>query len=323
MIYPTRRTVMAGIVGAASAAGMTTAAAAKPAASPLPGGERLLPAQKAWAPPPPLRPAHEGLANLPATRLWYQDTGGTGEAVVLLHAWTGSYASWAYQQGVLSAAGYRVITYSMRGHYRSDPVDPKAPGDSTSDLLALLDHLKLQRAHVVGTAGGALPALDFGLTFPKRTISLTLSSSIMGISDPDFLETGSRMFPKGVYAVSHAFSEIGPSYRAGNPAGVAAWEALDAVAWQGGPVHQPIAHPITFARMATVTVPVLLITGDADLMMPPARLREVARRVPGCQLVFVAEAGHSLHWEQPDAFNKAVIDFLKETRSQSPVSITG
>jgi len=137
----------------------------------------------------------------------------------------------------------------------------------------------------------------------------------MGISDPAVLEVGAKMFPKGVYGVSHSFSEVGPSYRAGNPEGVAAWEALEAQAWQGGTVRQGTEQPITFARMNSVAVPILLITGDADLMMPPSRMRDVARNVPRCEIATVAEAGHSLHWEQPDAFNHAVIDFLKRHKN--------
>ncbi|WP_165357584.1 alpha/beta fold hydrolase [Sphingosinicella sp. CPCC 101087] len=261
------------------------------------------------------------MAALPDTRLWYQDTGGRGDAVILLHAWTGSYAFWAYQQAPLAAAGYRVISYSMRGHYRSDPIDPASPGTATGDLRALMDHLDISRAHLVGTAGGALPALDFGLSYPGRTISLVLSSSIMGISDPEFLEVGRRMFPRGVYAISHTFSELGPSYRAGNPEGVAAWEAVEAVAWQGGTLRQGTARPITFERMNGGSAPILLITGDADLMMPPSRLREVARNVPRCELAIVAEAGHALHWEQPEAFNAAILEFMgRHGDSSSQVS---
>lgn len=235
--------------------------------------------------------------------------------MVLLHAWTGSHASWEYQQAPFAAAGYRVISYSMRGHRQSGPIDPADPGTATGDLEALLAHLAIRRAHLVGTAGGALPALDFGLAFPERTASLVLSSSILGISNPDFVETGRRMFPRGVYAISHAFSELDPSYRAGNPEGAAAWEALDAAAWQGGTVRQGMAAPINFARMNEGTAPILLITGDVDLMMPPSRLRHVARRVPRCELVIAAEAGHSLHWEQPDAFNAAVLDFIGRHRA--------
>ena len=313
MVEVTRRGALAGLAGSAAALACAPAAQAVPAPRTR---ERLLPAQTSWTPPPALHPAREGVAEVAGTRLFYQDTGGSGEAVILLHAWTGSYAFWAYQVGPLAAAGYRVITYSQRGHYRSGPIDPAAPGTVTGDLRALMDHLQIRRAHLVGTAGGALPALDFGLTYPDRTLSLALSSSIMGISDPAVLAVGRNMFPRGVYAVSHAFSEIGPSYRAGYPEGVVAWEALEATAWQGGEVRQQVATPITFARMNASSVPILLITGDADLMMPPSRLRHVGRNVPRCELVFVAEAGHSLHWEQPEAFNGAILDFAGRHRAR-------
>lgn len=313
MAKVTRRGALAGFAGSVAALAVAPALRATPAPRTR---ERLLPAQTRWTPPPPLHPAREGVAEVGGTRLFFQDTGGSGEVVILLHAWTGSYEFWAWQVGPIAAAGYRVITYSQRGHYRSGPIDPAAPGTATADLAALMDHLRIRRAHLVGTAGGALPALDFGLSHPQRTLSLTLSSSIMGISDPEVLEVGRRMFPRGVYAVSHAFSEIGPSYRAGNPEGVAAWEALEARAWQGGETRQQVATPINFARMNASSVPILLVTGDADLMMPPSRLRHVARNVPRCELVFVAEAGHSLHWEQPEAFNGAVLDFVWRHRAR-------
>lgn len=305
MIALTRRGALAGIAGAsaiaARAANGTTVSSAR---------ERALPAQTEWPPPPPLVPAREGLAELPETRLWFQDTGGEGEPIVFCHPWTGSYAIWGYQQRTFVAAGYRVITYSMRGYYRSGRIDPAAPGSGTADLRQLLGVLGIGRAHIVGSAGGGLPALELALTDPERVSSVTVASSHMGISDPDFLEIGGRMFPPGVYGISHAFSEIGPSYRAGCPEGVAAWEAHDELAWQGGSVRQGTEEPITLDRISAIAVPLMLITGDADLMMPPSRMRGVARRVPEAELVVVAEAGHSLYWEQPEAFNAAALDFI-------------
>jgi len=277
----------------------------------MPKGERHLPAQTSWSPPPPLTAEREGLAELGNVRLWFQDTGGSGDVVVLIHAWTGSYATWAYQQSVFAAAGYRVISYSARGHYRSSPIDPADPGTSTADLRALLDHLEVGRAHLVSTAGGALPALDFALSHPDRTISLTCASGHMGITDPDYAGIGARTWPRGV-KLPAAFREVGPSYRVANQEGLAAWNALEEVGWQGGEVRQTTETPNTFARVAAeLRVPTLIITGDADLVMPPSRVRMVAPYMPDAEIVIVAEAGHSLHWEQPEAFNATVLDFMR------------
>jgi pimeloyl-ACP methyl ester carboxylesterase len=276
-----------------------------------PRGEVFLPAQTRWSPPPPLQPEREGLAQLADTSLWFQDTGGPGDIIVLIHAWTGSYASWSYQQGIFAAAGYRIISYSMRGHYRSAAIDPDAPGTATADLRALLDHLGVQRAHIVGTAGGAVPALDFALAHPDRTISVTIASGHMSITDPDYLAISATMFPKGATGMTQSFREVGSSYRAGNLEGLAEWEKIVAVCWQGGSVRQQSETPNTFARIESdLRVPTLLITGDADLIMPPSRMRGVAPHMPDAELVIVAEAGHSLHWEQPEAFNHAVLDFI-------------
>lgn len=330
MSHITRRNALAGFAGIAAATAVQAEAGREgPAASPPAQSDKnLYPAQTRWIAPPPIKPAHEGLADLPGIELWHQDMGGSGVPVVLLHANTGCYASWVYQQGALSAVGFRAITYSARGHYRSGAIAPANPGTSTADLAALLDYLKISQAHIVGTAAGGLAALDYALSHPERVLSVTISSSHMGIVDPEFVEVGRQMVPKGVYGAWRTFSELGPSYRAANPAGVAAWEALEKVAWQGGTVRQKTETPNSFARIAGISVPALFITGDADPIMPPARMREVAARAPGSEIVTVAEAGHSLAWEQPEAFNSALLDFMgrhdpsprKASQSSNPSS---
>jgi pimeloyl-ACP methyl ester carboxylesterase len=306
-----RRATLAGFAGSLSAATLAVPAQAAPRQA----RERVYPAQTQWSDPPPLKPAREGLVKLPKTQLWFQDTGGPGEAVVFLHAYTGSYAVWGYQQAAFVAAGYRVITYSMRGYYRSDPINPDAPGTATEDLRDLLDYLGVKRAHLVGSAGGGLLVPDFELSYPGRALSLTIASSIAGIKEPEFLAVDRRMFPPGVYGISHSFSELGPSYRAGNLRGVEMWEAAEKTAWGGGKVRQPMNTPLTWDRLAGIRIPLLLMSGDADLIMPPSRMREVARRTPRAELAIIAEAGHSIYWEQPDAFNKAVLDFIRRSRN--------
>ena len=75
---------------------------------------------------------------------------------------------------------------------------------------------------------------------------------------------------------------------------------------------QPTRNRITFAALETIRTPTLLITGDADLYSPPPVLRQFAARFPNCESLVVAECGHSAFWEQPEAFNQAVLDFLSK-----------
>ncbi len=100
-------------------------------------------------PMPAQVPAKEGIAALSDTHLWYWDTGGDGVPVVLLHPASGSALIWGYQQPVLAKAGYRVISYSRRGYYKSDPVSKDKPGIASVDLNELVDMLGLKKFHLV------------------------------------------------------------------------------------------------------------------------------------------------------------------------------
>src|SRR5579859_2572626 len=121
------------------------------------------PPSPVWTPVPipQQAPAHEAVAELPGTRLWYWDTGGSGRPVILMHAATHSAAGWVYQQPVLAQAVYRAIAYSRRGYYRSDPGDPANPGFAADDLDHLLQHLNVDQADLVAAAHGGFFALDY------------------------------------------------------------------------------------------------------------------------------------------------------------------
>ena len=75
---------------------------------------------------------------------------------------------------------------------------------------------------------------------------------------------------------------------------------------------QPTKNRITWAALETIKAPTLLITGDADLYTPPSVLRMFAERFANCESVVIPECGHSAFWEQPEAFNRAVMDFLQK-----------
>ena len=133
-----------------------------------------------WVPVaiPPQAPVEEGFVEVPGSRLWYWDTGGTGHPVILLHAGTQSAAGWVYQQPVLAHTGYRVIAYSRRGYYRSDSGDSDNPGIGSEDLHCLIRHLKL------GAVDFRAPRrrvfhVDYAPEYPEKVRSLVIVSSYL------------------------------------------------------------------------------------------------------------------------------------------------
>lgn len=253
----------------------------------------------------------DGTASIPGGELWYWDTGGDGPPVVLLHSGTGSALSWPEQPTAFAAAGYRVIGYSRRGHHRSSPAPKDAPGFGADDLTALAAALDLGPFHAVAVAAGGIFATDFALSHPGALRSLTIAASVMGISDTGWrTRLQSLQFP-GFRELPHDFLELGPSYRAENPAGVAEWRRIHELAYATGElIMQGVRNEITWTALEGLAFPVLLIAGGADLYVPPPLLREVAGRIPGAELVTLPDVGHSPPWESPAEFNRAVLDFL-------------
>jgi pimeloyl-ACP methyl ester carboxylesterase len=255
-------------------------------------------------------PAKDGVAQIPDTRLWYWDTGGQGVPIVLLHPATGSALIWGYQQPVLAKAGYRVIAYSRRGYYNSAPFDPNNPGIGSEDLKHLSDVLGLGRFHVVASAAGGSIASDFAFSYQDRLLSLTISSNSFGVREGEIAKVAGSIRPKGFDQLPPEFREIGPSYRAANPEGVKAWIELEHKALIGPRVSQTLKNKITQAKLKDLKLPTLLITGAADLYTPPSISRMIAAEIPNSRVVLVPEAGHSIYWEQPELFNRAVLDFI-------------
>src|ERR1700674_417462 len=203
-----------------------------------------LPAQTPLA-----NPARETSAPLPGVRLWYTDTGGNGVPVVFLHAATGSSRVWEYQIPAFTAAGYRYIAFDRRGWGRTvvDPAGPQ-PGTGADDLLGLIDHLGIERVHLVGTAAGVSVALDFVLSFPQRVRSLVIANGIGGVQDQDYLELGRRIRPPQFDALPPEFRELGPAYRAAHAEGTKRWRDLEKLSRPAGPPApaQPLRNRLTF-----------------------------------------------------------------------------
>jgi pimeloyl-ACP methyl ester carboxylesterase len=239
--------------------------------------------------------------ELPGKDIRYEDSGaeltGQGMPVVFLHAGSGSTRMWEHQVPAFTGMGYRFIAY-----------DRSAEGVAVDDLEALAQHLLLDRFHLVGTAAGGIVAVDYALTHPQRLRSLVVANSIIGVQDEDYVAMSRRLRPSPEFnALPTEVKELGPSYRAANPEGTKRWSELAQHV-----ASQPTRNKITFASLETIQTPTLLLTGDADLYTPPSVLRLFAARFPNCESVVVPECGHSAFWEQPEIFNRAVLDFISK-----------
>jgi pimeloyl-ACP methyl ester carboxylesterase len=250
--------------------------------------------------------------ELSGVNLWFTDTGGSGVPLVLLHANTGTSAAWEHQVDAFARAGYRVIAFDRRGWGRSiaRPQTGPQPGSIAGDLDALASHLKLDKFHLLGVAGGGFAALDYAAWHPERLRSLIVAASTGQISDREIADFAARIEILGLRKQPAVFREVGPSYRGANPEGTRRWMEIEERSAQPGAPNQPLRTPNTFAKIAAIATPTLVIAADADLLAPPALMRVWAAHMKNYEWAEVPDAGHAVAWERPDIFNERVLDFI-------------
>jgi pimeloyl-ACP methyl ester carboxylesterase len=261
-------------------------------------------------------PVYEGFAEVPGAHIWYEDTGGQGIPVIFLHAASGSSRNWDGQFPAFKAAGYRCIAYDRRGWGRSVsvPGGPQ-PGTAADDLQGLVEYLRIDRFHMVATAAGSSVALDYALSFPRRVRSLVVANAAVGqLEDERYQQlTRSSRSPQ-IDALPVYLRELGPSYRAEYPEGTGRWIALNEMSQPNGPPASPqtARNHLTVSSLQSLKLPLLMMTGDADLLAPPPFVRFFTERLKGIQSLIIPEAGHSAYWERPEIFNRAVLDFIRK-----------
>lgn len=252
------------------------------------------------------------------------DSGGRGDAVVLVHATSGTGAAWQYQFDHLQRKGLRAITYSRRG--TAEAGAPSGGLDTeVADLLAVLDALGVTRCHLVGTASGGMLVARFASRHQRRLRSLTISCSVVAVDDKVCAGILANLASPEFLALPSAIKELSPSYRATQVAGVARWLEIEkssvsarlghsASAATGFRSAMARATPLSPADLGAIKVPVLLIYGDADMYSPPPLARRLVTMFGNSKLVVIAEAGHAAHWEKPAQFNEALAKFVASVK---------
>lgn len=268
---------------------------------------------------------HDASLQVGATLVPYRDAGGSGTPVVFLHAASGKSQMWVHQIPAFTAAGYRFIAIDWR-----QPNPGHRAGTASTILIdAVLKQLGVDKVHLVGSAAGGGAAFQYALEHPGKVRSLVVANSIGFVTDPEYLKMGERIRPAPHFnAMPVEFRELGPAYRAANPEGARRWNALAYQFVPAAPTLAPQPAPaaaasaprpvlgdgsniaVTWARLETLRMPTLLITGDADLYTPAPVLRMFGQRIKHAELEVFPETGHSAYWEQPEMFNRRVLTFL-------------
>jgi pimeloyl-ACP methyl ester carboxylesterase len=258
--------------------------------------------------------------------LFYEET-GQGTPLVFVHEFAGEARSWHLQVRFF-ARRYRTIAYNARGYPPSDvPEDPKAysQDQAVDDIRELLDALGIRKAHICGLSMGGYATLHFGLRYPERALSLVVAGAGYG-SLPgdregfrrDVEETALRFERDGMKAVAEFYTK-GPTrvqFMDKDPAG---WQEFydmfcaqsargHALTMRGVQMTRPSVYELE-AGMERMTVPTLIVTGDEDEpCLEPALFMK--RKIRSSGLVVIPKAGHTVNLEDPEAFNRAVLDFL-------------
>ncbi len=259
-------------------------------------------------------------------KLYYEET-GSGTPILFCHEFAGDYRNWELQMRFFSRR-HRCITYSSRGYKPSDvPKDWKDYSYKhwSSDAIAVLDHLKIDKAHFVGLSMGGFTVLQIALDYANRALSIVPAGAGSGserahtedfrknskLVAEEFLKLGT---PKVVEAYGLSSARI--PFLVKDPRGFEEFNKMfsehDALGcsntMRGFQAERPSIYDFE-DRLRKVTVPTLIVVGDEDepCMEPSFLLKQW---MPSSGLVVVPRAGHVVNQEEPAIFNEAVADFI-------------
>lgn len=260
------------------------------------------------------------------TKLYVEET-GQGVPIVFVHEFAGDHRSWEPQVRRLSRA-FRCITFSARGYLPSDvPDSPGAYGQDIArkDVIAVLDALGIDKAHIVGHSMGAYTALHVGIHHPERCLSVAALGCGWGSSpaERDAAKKASEdiaaMFanqPIEVAAANYARAPMRNTFEAKDARGFAEFERQLAEHSGTGSaltmLNLQLKRPTLWEledKLEGFVPPLLIIVGDEDFPCIDGSIF-LKRTVPSAALYIVPRAGHTITVEEPAAVNDALLDLF-------------
>ncbi len=261
-----------------------------------------------------------------SVKLWYEET-GSGQPIVFVHEFAGDHRSWEPQLRHFGQR-YRCIAYAARGYPPSDvPESPDrySQNRATDDIAAILDALKIDRAHIVGLSMGGFATLHFGFRHPKRALSLTVAGVGYGAekeqqgkfrAEVEAVAQTLRDQGMATFAEKYAYGPTRVQFENKDPRGFAEFKqqlaehsALGSANTQLGVQGQRPSLYDLVGDMRKLAIPTLVLTGDEDWpCLAPAILMK--REIPTAALSVMPNCGHTINIEDPDQFNRLVGEFI-------------
>jgi pimeloyl-ACP methyl ester carboxylesterase len=250
--------------------------------------------------PPALpEPSDHGSVDVDGARIAYSIY-GKGEPVLLLHGGLGNSSHFGFQLPAL-VDKFQVIAIDSRGQGRSTRTRTKITYDLlAADVVAVLDHLNIARASVVGWSDGGEVALKLGIKFPERVNRLFVFAA-------NYDATGSKAHAGRTATLAGYMQKCRADYQRvfktlkGFDTLVEALLPL----WRG-------PTGITQDQLRAIKAPVAVADGDHDELIVIDQIAEMARLIPNGKLVIFNDASHFALWQDPEGFNQAVLGFLTE-----------
>jgi pimeloyl-ACP methyl ester carboxylesterase len=244
----------------------------------------------------------EGYVENDGARIWYASY-GSGWPVILLHGGLGHGGNWGYQVPALLDAGYRAVLIDSRGHGRSTrDTRPYSYELMASDVLAVMDTLRLQQAALVGWSDGACTALILAMHAATRVVGVFFFACNM---DP----SGVKEFTESAI-VNRCFSRHVQDYAQLSPTPDKFDEFSAAVG-----LMQRTQPNSTAEELGGIRVPVTIVQSEHDEFIKHEHAEYLARSIPNAELVVLCDVSHFAPLQRPGKFTSAVINFLQNIRA--------